>query len=160
MGQRYDFFLVYLVHPQNINDFSSTFSLYVLYGQASELLLELEDADNGKVVADAPLIGGTLVSAVGFVASMCAIMFEEEWEGKDASLLMGEGSGVGENMVDGGPFTLVFVGTRLKFSRSVNEVVTPCKKFELWGVRFSIEITHDDEVGVLSDGSYGIRICL
>ena len=83
------------------------------------------------MVADAPLIGGTLVSAVGFVASMCAIMFEEEWEGKDASLLMGEGGGVGEEMVDGGPFTLVFVGAWLKLGSTVNEVMTPCKKFEL-----------------------------
>ena len=66
-----------------------------------------------------------------FVASMSAITFKKEWQGKDAGLLMGEGGGVGEEMVDSGPFTLVFVGAWLKLGSTVNEVVTPREKLEL-----------------------------
>ena len=64
------------------------------------------------MVADAALIDGTKVGAIGFDVAMCGVGFGEEGEGEDARLLVGEGSGVGEQMVNRGPFALVFVGAR------------------------------------------------
>lgn len=112
------------------------------------------------MIADATLIDRTKVSAMRFYVAMRGIGFGEEGEGEDASLLMGEGSGVSENMVKDRPFTLVFVGAWLQFGSSVDEVMTAGEKFELGSVSLSIEITHDDEVGVPSDGSYRIGMCL
>ena len=65
------------------------------------------------MIADTTLIDRTKVGAMRFDVAMSGIGFCEEGECEDASLLMGEGSGVGENMVKDGPFTLIFVGARL-----------------------------------------------
>ena len=65
------------------------------------------------MIADTALIDRTKVGAMRFYVAMRGIRFCEEGEGEDTSLLMGEGSGVGENMVKDGPFTLIFIGARL-----------------------------------------------
>ena len=74
------------------------FFLFILF--CSELF-QLEGADDGQMVADATLISGTEIGAVGFVSAICDITFSEKGECEDAGLLMGEGSGVGEEVVDG-----------------------------------------------------------
>lgn len=125
-----------------------------------QLLLDLEDAYDGQVVADATLIDRTLIGAIGFDVAVSGVWFCEEGQVQDACLLMGKGSSVGENMVENRPFALILVSARLEFGSTVDEVMTAREKFELLGVGFSIEITHYEEVGVLSDGSYRIRVCL
>lgn len=91
---------------------------------------------------------------------MCGVALEKKRKGKDSGLLMGKGGGVGEEMVDSGPLTLVFVGAWLEFGSTVNEVVATGEQFQLLGVCFGIEIAHDEEVGVLSFSTYGISVCL
>ncbi len=61
----------------------------------------MEGADDGQMVADATLVEGAEVGAIGFVSTICDITFKEKGECEDAGLLMGEGSGVGEEVVDG-----------------------------------------------------------
>ena len=73
---------------------------------------------------------------------------------------MGEGSGVGENVVECGPFALIFVGARSEFGGTVDEVMAASEEFELRGVGFSIEITHDEKVGVLSFCAHRVGVCL
>ena len=78
-----------------------------------QLLLDLEDAHDRQMVADATLIDRTLIGSIGFDVAVSGVWFCEEGQVQDACLLVGKGSGVGENMVEDGPFTLVFVGARL-----------------------------------------------
>lgn len=123
-------------------------------------LFYLKDADHRQMVADTTFIDGAQIGAMRFDIAVDRVGFSEEGEGEDACLQMGKGSGVGENMVDGGPLTLIFVGARLKFGCPIDEVMATGKKFELWGVGFSIEITYDEKIGVLPDSTNGIRVFL
>ena len=61
----------------------------------------MEGADDGQMVADATLVEGAEVGAIGFHVAVSGVGLSEEGEFEDASLLMGEGSGVGEEVVDG-----------------------------------------------------------
>lgn len=61
----------------------------------------MEGADDGQMVADATLVEGAEVGAIGFHVAVSGVGLSEEGECEDAGLLMGEGSGVGEQMVDG-----------------------------------------------------------
>ena len=124
------------------------------------LSLYLEDADHGQVVADAALIGEAEVSATGFRVAVAAVRLCEEWQGQDACVLMGEGGGVGEDVVERGPFALVLIGALWELGCSVDEVVVLGEEFELWRMGFGIEIAHDDEVGVLPLCADRIRMCL
>ena len=74
------------------------FFLFILFCNE---LFQLEGADYGQMVADATLINSTKIGAIGFVSSVCGIMLKKEGKCEDAGLLMGERSGVGEEMVDG-----------------------------------------------------------
>ena len=125
-----------------------------------QLLLDLEDAHDRQMVADATLIDRTLIGAIGFDVAVSGVWFCEEGQVQDACLLVGKGSGVGENMVENRPFALILVSARLEFGSTVDEVMTAREKLELLGVGFSIEITHNEQVRVLSDGSHRIRMCL
>lgn len=51
------------------------------------------------MVTDATFIGRTEIGAFGLLTTMGGVWFDEEGEGEDAGLLMGEGSGVGEDVV-------------------------------------------------------------
>ena len=53
------------------------------------------------MVADATLVEGAEVGAIGFHVAVSGVGLSEKGECEDASLLMGEGSGVGEEVVDG-----------------------------------------------------------
>ena len=132
----------------------------VLAQEPSKDLFHAERSDYGQVVTDASLIDRTLIGAMRLVASVCGVTFEEGREGEDACLLVGKGSGVGEDVVKNGPLALIFVGAWLQLGCAVNEVMTACEEFELLGVSFCIEITHDEEVGVLSACTHGIGVCL
>ena len=68
---------------------------------------DLEDGNDGEMVADAAVIAGAEVGAVGLHVAMGGVGFGEEGEGEDAGLLVGKGGGVGENVVEDGPFALV-----------------------------------------------------
>ena len=61
----------------------------------------MEGADDGQMVADATLVEGAEVGAIGFHVAVSGVGLSEEGECENAGLLMGEGSGVGEQMVDG-----------------------------------------------------------
>lgn len=125
-----------------------------------KLFFDLERGDDGQVVTDASLIDGSLVGAVGFIAAVCGVAFEEERKGKNAGLLMRECGGVREDMVKSGPLALILVSAWLQLGCAVNEVMTAREEFELLGVGFSIKIAHDDEVGVLSLCAHRFRVRL
>ena len=112
------------------------------------------------MVADAALVDGTLVGAIGFDVAVSRVGFGEEGESEDACLPMGEGSGVGEQMVNRGPFALVFVGAWFESGSTVDEAMTACEELELGGVGVSIEIAQDEEVGVVATGSHRIDMNL
>ena len=67
---------------------------------------------------------------------------------------------MGKDMVENRPFALIFVSARFEFGSAVNEVVTAGEEFELWGIGFSIEVAHDDEVGMMSDSTNRIYVFL
>ena len=112
------------------------------------------------MVADAAVIAGAEIGAVGLHVAMGGVGFGEEGEGEDVGLLVGKGGGVGENVVEGGPFALVCVGAGLESGGAVDEAMAAGEEFELRGVGFGIEIAHDDEVGVLPDSTDGVGVCL
>ena len=82
----------------------------------------------------------------------------EERECEDACLLMGEGGGVGENVVNGGPFALILVCTGFETEGLVGEDAVLREKHELRRIGFGIEIAHDDKVGVQARCTHGIGV--
>lgn len=73
---------------------------------------------------------------------------------------MGDGGGVGEDVVERGPLALVLIGAQWEFGCPVDEVVVSGEEFELWRTGFGIEIAHDDEVGMPPLYADRIRMCL
>lgn len=81
--------------------FGAKLQLFFLFILFCSELFQLEGADDGQMVADATLVEGAEVGAIGFHVAVSGVGLSEEGECEDAGLLMGEGSGVGEQMVDG-----------------------------------------------------------
>ncbi len=84
------------------------------------------------MVADAACVGGAEIGAVGFHVTVAAVWLHEEWQGQDACVLMVEGGGVGEDVVERGPFASVLVGAWWELGCPVGEVVVVGEEFELW----------------------------
>ena len=73
---------------------------------------------------------------------------------------MGEGGGVGEDVVEDRPLALVLVGARLESGGAVDEVVGAGEEAELGRVGFGIEVAHDDDVGVVAVLAHRVGVCL
>ena len=124
------------------------------------MLLEPEGADDGQVVADATVVDGADVGAIGFIATVCLVGLDEEWEGEDARVDGGEGGGVGDDVVEGGPESLVFVSAWFECVGLVGEVALVGQLAELGRVAIGVEVAHDDDVWMAAKGVDGVGVGL
>ena len=110
------------------------------------------------MVAYATLIDGTKISAARFIASVSWVGFNKKREVEDLGMLRSEACRICQNMIYGGPCALVFVGARLELCCLVGQDSFLCERLELWSVLFSVEVSHDDEVGLLSGKADGVDV--
>lgn len=73
-------------------------------------------------------------------------------------MLVGEGGGVGEDVVESAPFALIFIGAGSEIGGMVGEKIAVGEELDLRGARLCVEIAHDDDVGVVAVGEDGIDV--
>lgn len=118
----------------------------------------MEDTYHREVVAGTAEIVGSTIRSVRFLVVAEWVWLGEEGEGEDACQQVGEGSGMGENVVNRGPFSLILIGARFKIDSPVSKAAALSEQLELRRISFGIEVAHDDEVGALARCTYRIGV--